>query len=125
LDAVATYAMSELVHRIASTRFRKIWKWFAVSAASLALLYVGAYGFFAYQMRQTLDQFSMIMARVGPIPFLLFPFESMWLKARAGTLQPGDPAPDFELPRLDHSGVVRLSALRGAKPVVLIFGSYT
>jgi hypothetical protein len=117
--------MSESTVRIASTRFRKIGKWLAISGTSLALLYSGAYGFFAYQMRQTPNQFSMVMARVGPIPFLVFPFESMWLKARAGTLQPGDSAPDFELPRLDHSSVVRLSALRGAKPVVLIFGSYT
>ena len=37
----------------------------------------------------------------------------------------GDEAPDFELPRLDGDGNVRLSAFRGRKPVALIFGSYT
>lgn len=36
----------------------------------------------------------------------------------------GDMAPDFCLPRLDGSGKVRLSDLRG-RPVVLVFGSYT
>lgn len=91
----------------------------------LAVVYACGYGFFAYEMRQTPDQFAGVMAHAGPVPFLVFPFESMWLKARAGALQPGDVAPDFELPRLDHSGSVRLAALRGAQPVVLIFGSYT
>ncbi len=37
----------------------------------------------------------------------------------------GEPAPDFELPRLDGKGNVRLSAFRGVKPVALIFGSFT
>jgi hypothetical protein len=34
-------------------------------------------------------------------------------------------APDFDLPLLNGSGRVRLSSFRGAKPVALIFGSYT
>ena len=38
-------------------------------------------------------------------------------------IQPGDAAPDFELP-LVGGGMVRLSALRG-QPVLLHFGSYT
>ena len=38
----------------------------------------------------------------------------------------GDPAPDFELPRLDdRSQTVRLSDFKGKRPVALIFGSYT
>jgi hypothetical protein len=37
----------------------------------------------------------------------------------------GDEAPDFELPRLDSTGQVRLSSFRHYKPVALIFGSYT
>ena len=48
----------------------------------------------------------------------------MWSKARAGTIQPGELAPDFRLPTLDHQSEVQLSSLRG-KPVVLVFGSYT
>ncbi len=38
-------------------------------------------------------------------------------------IQPGEPAPDFELPQVG-GGTVRLSALRG-KPVLLHFGSYS
>jgi Ca2+-binding EF-hand superfamily protein len=37
----------------------------------------------------------------------------------------GASAPDFTLATHDHRGVVRLSDYRGAKPVVLIFGSFT
>lgn len=36
----------------------------------------------------------------------------------------GDMAPDFELPRLDGDPV-KLSAIRDARPTVLVFGSYT
>jgi hypothetical protein len=37
----------------------------------------------------------------------------------------GDPAPDFELARIDGAGTVRLAALTANQPVALIFGSYT
>lgn len=38
----------------------------------------------------------------------------------------GDPAPDFALPVLgEPERAVRLSELRGKRPVALIFGSYT
>lgn len=40
--------------------------------------------------------------------------------------QPGDLAPDFELPMLGMKDTkVKLSSLRGDRPVALIFGSYT
>jgi peroxiredoxin len=47
------------------------------------------------------------------------------MRARAGRLQPGYLAPDFNLPTLDHKDMVRLSSFRGSRPVVLVFGSYT
>lgn len=37
----------------------------------------------------------------------------------------GEYAPDFELPTMDSSRVMRLSSHRGARPVLLVFGSYT
>ncbi len=37
----------------------------------------------------------------------------------------GEESPDFELPLHDGSGSLRLSSFRGARPVVLIFGSLT
>jgi thiol-disulfide isomerase/thioredoxin len=41
------------------------------------------------------------------------------------TLRHGDVAPDFALHSLDGKQTVKLTELRGQKPVVLIFGSYT
>jgi hypothetical protein len=37
----------------------------------------------------------------------------------------GDLAPDFELPRVDSDGTIRLASLLAERPVALIFGSYT
>jgi hypothetical protein len=37
----------------------------------------------------------------------------------------GDVAPDFELPRIDEGGTVRLASLLDAGPVALVFGSFT
>jgi hypothetical protein len=78
-------------------------------------------------MRQPPETFARFMAKLpGPVPFLLFPFETLWTQARAGNLHVGDPAPDFSLMKLDKSATVRLSNLSAqGRPVVLIFGSYT
>jgi hypothetical protein len=86
-----------------------------------------AFGVFMWHtMRQPPEAFGRVMAKMpGPVVFLLFPFETLWLRARAGTLNVGDPAPDFSLSKLDHTGQVQLSALTKQQPVVLVFGSYT
>lgn len=67
------------------------------------------------------------MAHVpGELPFMIFPFEPLWMRARAGALHVGDPAPDFSLAKLDKSAQVQLSSLTAkGRPVILIFGSYT
>jgi AhpC/TSA family len=93
--------------------------------AVIVLLYFSVLAGLAYAMRQPPETFSRVMMHVGPVPFLLFPFESMWKNARQGHVQVGDTAPDFTLPLLDHSSQVTLSSFRGSKPVVLVFGSYT
>ncbi len=46
----------------------------------------------------------------------------------ATSVQQGDPAPEFDLPRLGGANAgerVRLSSHLGKRPVALIFGSYT
>jgi hypothetical protein len=105
---------------------RRFWKLriFRV-ALSAAVLYCVVLTGFYFAMRQPPATFSRVMMHVGPAPFLLFPFETMWKHARAGSLQAGDSAPSFRLPLLDGSGSVELSSFRGDRPVVLIFGSYT
>ncbi len=78
-------------------------------------------------MRRPPEQFGRVMAKIpAPVAFLAFPFETLWVRARAGNLNIGDRAPDFTLARLDHSSQIQLSTLTAqAKPVVLVFGSYT
>jgi hypothetical protein len=84
----------------------------------------GAYVWWA--MHQPPETFGHVMAKMpGPIPFLIFPFETAWIHARAGTLQVGDRAPDFSLLKVDKSERVQLSLLSQQQPVVLVFGSYT
>lgn len=94
---------------------------------AIAALWVLGCGLIYSTMRRPPEQFGRAMSKLpGELPFLIFPFETMWIRARAGTVQVGDAAPDFDLPKLDKTAQVQLSSLIAAgQPVVLIFGSYT
>ena len=80
---------------------------------------------------QAMDAFGRF-SRLDPIPMADYNYEHFWAKhlledvqrtmARAG-IQPGEMAPDFELPQAS-GGSLRLSDLRG-RPVVMHFGSFT
>ena len=70
-------------------------------------------------------QFAAAMAKMPGPAFMIFPFETMWTRARSGELRIGDRAPDFHLTSLDQKSEMALASFHGAKPVVLIFGSYT
>ena len=93
----------------------------------VATLWVFASVFLYRVMRQSPESFARVMSRIpGPIPFLVLPFETLWMRARSGSLQIGDPAPDFSLAKLDKRDHVQLSSLTAqGRPVVLVFGSYT
>ena len=104
-------------------RIRKI---LLCTVVVLVVAYAAFGAFMWHTMRQPPEDFARVMAKMpGPVVFLLFPFETLWKQARAGTLRVGDPAPDFSLAALDHTGSVQLSALAKQQPVVLVFGSYT
>jgi hypothetical protein len=93
---------------------------------SLMIGYVCFGGYVWWAMRQPPETFARVMSMMpGPVPFLIFPFETAWTHARAGSLHVGDPAPDFSLLKLDKSDRVQLSVLGQQQPVVLVFGSYT
>lgn len=98
----------------------------AVGVGVLAVLWgIGCAEIYS-AMRKPPEQFGRFMMKLpGPVAFLMFPFESMWMRARAGTLNVGDRAPDFTLMKVDKSAQVQLSALNQSQPVVLVFGSYT
>jgi hypothetical protein len=92
----------------------------------LLIAYVSFGTFVWWAMHQPPETFGRVMAKMpGPVPFLLFPFETAWLHARAGRLHTGDLAPDFSLLKVDKSERVQLSVLNQQQPVVLVFGSYT
>jgi len=93
----------------------------------VAVLWVLGCGALYRIMLRPPEAFAGFMAKLpGPVPFLLFPFETLWMRARSGTLHPGDPAPDFSLAKLDKTAHVQLSTFSARqRPVVLIFGSYT
>jgi hypothetical protein len=55
----------------------------------------------------------------------ILPFAPLWKVARKGSVDAGDPAPEFDLERLDKTGRVKLTSHMGDRPVVLVFGSYT
>ena len=95
--------------------------------AIVFVLWLLACGAIYHVMRQPPETFARFMAKLpGPVAFLALPFETLWTRARAGTLHVGDTAPDFSLMKLDKTASVQLSSLTAqGRPVVLIFGSYT
>jgi hypothetical protein len=104
---------------------RSIIKATGLTAAALAVAWLGFLSFVYMKMKAPPEQFGAFMSKL-PTPFrFVLPFEPLWFRARAGAVKVGDTAPDFALSTLDKSSVVRLSSFRGSKPVVLVFGSYT
>lgn len=99
-------------------------KLFLKVMAAIAATYAAFVAALFVAMLQPPDTFGRFMARLPGPAMRILPFPPLWMKARAGKLNIGSAAPDFDLETLDHSGRVRLSSQRG-RPVVLIFGSYT
>jgi len=111
----------------ASVVYTKVRMLRIVRTVFLVLLtaWVGFAGLMYYEMVQPPANFTAFMAKLPMVAMMLAPFETMWMRARAGTLHPGDMAPDFHLKTRDGKSEVALSSFRGNRPVVLIFGSYT
>ena len=119
--------MTKSGERTLSTRRKSVKRALVLAFAVIALVWLLGCAALYHIMLQPPETFARFMARLpGPVPFLLFPFETLWTHARAGDLQVGDRAPDFSLMKLDKSASVQLSRLTAEeRPVVLIFGSYT
>jgi len=89
----------------------------AVYALATAAMYVA--------MLQGPSVFANTMKHVPWQTMMVLPFKPLWMSARAGHVNVGESAPDFDLKSTDGNSEFRLSALRGQRPVVLVFGSYT
>jgi hypothetical protein len=96
----------------------------AVAAISATMYAVICGALFAL-MLQSPDSFARTMRHVPWPAFAVLPFKSLWMMARSGRVGVGNVAPDFSLESPDHKSHFQLSSLRGQKPVVLVFGSYT
>lgn len=118
-------ATMQLLRRLPNLRRLPHRQFLRRALLALALLYVTFAGFIWWAMRQPPETFGRVMTSMPQVAYFLVPFETMWTRARAGTLHPGDPAPDFSLLKLDKSSSLRLSELAARQPVVLVFGSYT
>jgi hypothetical protein len=100
-------------------------RWLGAVFAVLFCLWLGFLCYVGWAMRQPPEVFGRVMAKMPTPAYFIFPFETMWLQARKGSLQPGNSAPDFAVETLDTRAPVRLASLWREKPVVLVFGSYT
>ena len=108
-----------------ATKANTSWKVVAKVVLALVGLYAVLTTMLFGVMLQSPDRFAATMKHVPWPVFAALPFKPLWQVARGGHVQVGDMAPDFLLEGLDHKTSFRLSSMRGEKPVVLVFGSYT
>ena len=94
------------------------------AAGGLAVVYLVSCGVVFAVMHQRPPTIGRFFDRLPGVLWAVLPMQTMWAAANRGELEPGDVAPDFDLPALDGRSRVRLSSLRG-RPVALFFGSYT
>ena len=100
-------------------------KYFVRAVGVLAGLWVAGVALFFASMYRQPEAFARGVAALPQPLMRLIPFAPLWKIARSGSLDAGDPAPDFNLETLDRTSRVRLSSFRGSRSVVLVFGSYT
>ena len=100
-------------------------RWIGIVCAALFCLWIGFVVYIGWAMRQPPEVFGHIMAKMPMPAYFLFPFETMWSRARKGSLNVGDRAPDITVKTLDAKEAMQPASLWADKPVVLVFGSYT
>ena len=108
-----------------STKPRRGKKITAAILAGVLVLWLAFVTFMWRAMHKPPEDFARVMSHMPWEVFLIVPFETLWTKARAGTLNTGDSAPDFSLVKLDKTATVHFSEINKIQPVVMIFGSYT
>jgi len=100
-------------------------RWLSGSLGVALCLWICFLGYIDWAMHQPPEVFGHVMAKMPTPAYFLFPFETMWLNARKGTLVVGGAAPNMTVKKLDDNSPVTLASLWTETPVVLVFGSYT
>lgn len=112
--------------RAPSINISRVVRWIAYVFAGLIAAYIALGAVVLSAMLAPPERFGQFMKHMpGMVVWGALPASRMWLWARSGDLSAGDPAPDFTLRRQGQAGRVTLSAFRGQRPVVLVFGSYS
>jgi len=106
-------------------KIKPFWRVFPGIVLVIAALYAICTAALFAVMLQSPDRFAATMKHVPWPAFAVLPFKPLWETAREGNVKVSEMAPDFQLESPDHKSSFRLSSLRGEKPVVLVFGSYT
>jgi|SRR6516162_1298545 hypothetical protein len=100
-------------------------RWLLASSGVLVLAWLGFVASIDWAMHQPPEVFGRVMMHMPMPAYFLFPFETMWTRARYGVVNAGDNAPDFTVKTLETKTPVQLASLWSERPVVLVFGSYT
>ena len=87
---------------------KRFWKWFAGALAALA---VAAFALLCYMAGSPKDVYGMVRYA---LPHM-----------HRGTLRVGSDAPDARLVALDGTSRFHIRERTGARPLVLVFGSFT
>jgi hypothetical protein len=98
----------------------------AMSIAALCFaVWLCLVGYVNWAMHQPPEVFGHVMAKMPMPAYFVIPFETLWMRARAGHLNVGDTAPGLMVKKLEDHSPTDLASLWAERPVVLVFGSYT
>ena len=118
--------MSDPTTVVTAPKKKRRWRqWLLPTAAVLLAGWAGFLVYINWAMHQPPEVFGHVMARMPMPAYFVIPFETLWSRARAGHVNPGDTAPSLTVKRLEDKTPVELGSLWNQKPVVLVFGSYT
>jgi len=107
------------------TMKKRIRRWAGSVAAGCFVGWLGLVGYVNWAMHQPPEVFGHVMAKMPMPAYFVLPFETLWMRARKGTLNVGDAAPDLTVQRLEDHSPADLASLWADRPIVLVFGSYT
>src|SRR5579859_3777590 len=117
--------MSEPTIAAPPKKKKRLRKWLLPTTGVLFVAWLCFLGYINWAMHQSPEVFGRVMARMPMPAYFVIPFETLWSRARKGSVVVGDAAPSLTVKKLEDKTPVDLDSLWNEKPVVLVFGSYT